>query len=220
MSVVNVATTGRSVNEHKAETWQQKLLRRFKEEPLVPIGVFATCVALVMAASKLGKPSESMSMNRWMRVRVIAQGATIAAIVGGSYFYKDKQQQPDAITTAEETKMKEKLEFEARMRAAEETHALEAALQREKEEKSKSIWRRFGLGYGKSSTPKDATPAAAPVAPAAVTTPPPKPISAPAVENPSPPRTESIWSWLGLSGAKASADASKKVGPSNAETKV
>ncbi len=176
-----------------------------------------------MAASKLGKPGESKSMNRWMRVRVIAQGATIAAIVGGSYFYKDKQQQPNAITTAEEAKTKEKLEFEARMRAAEETHALEAALQRQKEEESKSIWPRFSLGHGKSSTPKDAasaTPAAAPVAPAAVTNPPPKPISAPAVENPSPPRTESIWSRLGLSGAKASADASKKVGPSNAETKV
>ncbi|OAX37341.1 hypothetical protein K503DRAFT_693522, partial [Rhizopogon vinicolor AM-OR11-026] len=57
---------------------------KFKEQPLVPIGTLVTCGALIMAMVKMG-PGNSQSLNNWLRVRVIAQGATIAAVCAGTY---------------------------------------------------------------------------------------------------------------------------------------
>ena len=72
-------------------------------------------------------------MNHWLRARVVAQGATVAAIVGGGYVYGRNKPQQDAKAqanaAAEELRLKEKAEFEARLKAAEEAHALEESMQ-------------------------------------------------------------------------------------------
>ncbi|KAG2157095.1 hypoxia induced protein conserved region-domain-containing protein, partial [Suillus clintonianus] len=66
------------------ESYQEKAWRKFREQPLVPIGVLATCGALIMATVKMRR-GDSQSLNNWLRVRVIAQGATIAAVCVGTY---------------------------------------------------------------------------------------------------------------------------------------
>ena len=118
-----------------------------------------------MASTKVGKKGEAKSMNRWLRARVVAQGATIAAIVGGSYVYGHTKQQQEArqqqlAASAEELRLKEKLEFEARLKAAEETHELEQALEQAKTAKSEQrggLWTKLGW----SSSPQDASVASA-----------------------------------------------------------
>ncbi|KAI0695542.1 hypoxia induced protein conserved region-domain-containing protein [Cytidiella melzeri] len=194
MSVVHAHPEG-------VETWKQKLARRFKEEPLVPIGTALTCFALIMASRKVGKKGESQSLNRWFRARIIFQGATIAAIVVGSYAVKKNHDgAPQESPSAEELKLRERLEFEARLRKAEETHEFEQALRGGKpKEKEKSIFAKLGLGRGpagSASLNETSTPSAT-----ANTTPPPPPVNlehlatVPVVEATQP--RKSWWTWGG-----------------------
>ncbi|KAG2742459.1 hypothetical protein P692DRAFT_20750445, partial [Suillus brevipes Sb2] len=50
----------------------------------ISAGTLVTCGALVMAAVKMRRDG-SQSLNNWLRVRVITQGATIAAVCAGTY---------------------------------------------------------------------------------------------------------------------------------------
>ncbi|KAK9466228.1 hypoxia induced protein conserved region-domain-containing protein [Lipomyces arxii] len=62
-----------------------KLWYHCKEQPLVPVGILLTCAALTKSAIAVrqGKQREA---NRYFTARVVMQGLTLAALVGGSYY--------------------------------------------------------------------------------------------------------------------------------------
>ncbi|KAF9045607.1 hypoxia induced protein conserved region-domain-containing protein, partial [Panaeolus papilionaceus] len=110
------------------ETWSDKFARKFKENPWVPIGCFATCGALVMSAVKMRK-GKSKEMNHWMRARVVLQGLTLAALVAGSMSLRAARKASEGNQTeaelAEAKKQQDKAEFEMRLKGAEATTAME-----------------------------------------------------------------------------------------------
>ncbi|KAL8278993.1 hypothetical protein RQP46_008662 [Phenoliferia psychrophenolica] len=73
---------------HKS-TWD-RFSRKFIEEPLVPIGILATCIALGGATSALQKGNRTQ-FNKFLRYRVAAQGVTVVAALGGSVFYQQER---------------------------------------------------------------------------------------------------------------------------------
>ncbi|KAJ8495279.1 hypothetical protein ONZ45_g1789 [Pleurotus djamor] len=115
------------------ETYSEKAVRRFKQNPWVPIGTLATCAALITAMYKM-RQGDSRSFNRWLRVRVIAQGLTVAAMVGGTYTLGARnlqasraEEEQERIRRAEEKREEERRGFEERLRDAEEAHRAEMA---------------------------------------------------------------------------------------------
>ncbi|KAG9119807.1 Respiratory supercomplex factor 1, mitochondrial [Ceratobasidium sp. 392] len=68
------------------ETYISRGWKKCKEQPLVPAGIFATCVALIGATKHL-RSGDRTNFNRFLRFRVLAQGITIAACVGGTFIY-------------------------------------------------------------------------------------------------------------------------------------
>ncbi|KAI0089408.1 hypoxia induced protein conserved region-domain-containing protein [Irpex rosettiformis] len=191
MSVYHVQPDG-------VESWKEKFIRRFKEEPLVPIGTALTCFALIMASRKVGKKGESASLNRWFRARIVFQGATIAAIVAGSYAVKKQREgSPVESLSAEEQKMKEREEFEVRLRKAEETHAQEQAFRGGKpKEKEKGIFAKLGLGRGPAGSVMEEESLPPPVTSVSAVPAPPTPAETPTAE----PTQESGKSWLSWGG--------------------
>ncbi|KAG1886742.1 hypoxia induced protein conserved region-domain-containing protein [Suillus subluteus] len=111
---------------HTGESYQEKAWRKFREQPLVPIGILVTCGALIMAALKMRR-GDSQSLNNWLRVRVIAQGATIAAVCAGTYAMNSnvgdetrQTRQIDEIQAHREARAgRERKEFEDRLKDAE-----------------------------------------------------------------------------------------------------
>ena len=86
-----------------------------------------TTASLIIAASKLRR-RDSVSLNHWLRVRVVMQGLTVVAVVGGSWWYGQMKHQKEARAAAsavEQDKLVERLAFERRLRAAEEADKLE-----------------------------------------------------------------------------------------------
>ncbi|KAK1142819.1 Respiratory supercomplex factor 1, mitochondrial [Aspergillus melleus] len=80
-------------NPHfQEETGLQKFRRRFKEEPLIPLGCAATCYALYRAYRSM-KAGDSVEMNKMFRARIYAQFFTLVAVVAGGMFYKTERQQ-------------------------------------------------------------------------------------------------------------------------------
>ncbi|KAK4229251.1 hypoxia induced protein conserved region-domain-containing protein [Podospora fimiseda] len=73
------------------ETALQKMVRRLKEEPLIPIGVALTVAAFVSAYRSIRR-GDSVNANKMFRARVAAQGFTIACMVAGSYYYKEDRE--------------------------------------------------------------------------------------------------------------------------------
>ncbi|ANB13710.1 Rcf1p [Sugiyamaella lignohabitans] len=63
-----------------------KLARKAKEQPVVPIGMLLTCGALYMSARAL-RGGNSKLANRMFYWRVGLQGFTVAALVIGGYYY-------------------------------------------------------------------------------------------------------------------------------------
>jgi hypothetical protein len=83
-----------------------KVVRKVKEEPLVPLGIGLTVFAFVNAYRALRK-GDSKQANRMFRARVLAQGFTVIAMVAGSMYYsKDREK------TAELRKLKEQRDAE------------------------------------------------------------------------------------------------------------
>jgi len=76
-----ISSLRRDVNEHQ-ETAKEKFTRKLKANPLVPIGCLLTAGALSVGlwSFKSGKAGTS---QRMMRLRVLAQGFTVAALIGG-----------------------------------------------------------------------------------------------------------------------------------------
>ncbi|EIW53410.1 uncharacterized protein TRAVEDRAFT_133981 [Trametes versicolor FP-101664 SS1] len=106
------------------ESWGGKFERKFKENPFVPVLAGLTTVSLIVAGAKLRR-RDSASLNNWLRVRVLMQGLTIVAVVGGSWWYGQMKHQKEAANAAEQERVLQRAGFEARLRAAEEADKLE-----------------------------------------------------------------------------------------------
>lgn len=83
-----------------------------------------TTASLIIAATKLRR-RDSVSLNHWLRVRVIMQGLTVVAVVGGSWWYGQMKHQKEAAAAEEQERLLERAAFQARLRAAEEADRLE-----------------------------------------------------------------------------------------------
>ncbi|XP_060693116.1 HIG1 domain family member 2A, mitochondrial [Hemiscyllium ocellatum] len=70
------------LSKPKEEGFQEKFIRKTKENPFVPIGMLGTAGALTygLIAFKHGKTRQSQLL---MRARIFAQGFTVAAILVG-----------------------------------------------------------------------------------------------------------------------------------------
>ncbi|CAO1616883.1 unnamed protein product [Parajaminaea phylloscopi] len=72
------------------ETPKEKLIRKLKQEPLVPIGSLLTIGALTVASHYL-RTGNRASFNRALRWRIYFQGLTVVAAIGGVYYYGSGQ---------------------------------------------------------------------------------------------------------------------------------
>lgn len=107
---------------------------KLKEEPLIPAGAAVTVFALVQATRKMNRGDQN-SMNFWLRARVVAQGATVVALLGYSFFVgfgpfarpgkSDEQQERKALEAE-----KERARFTERMKEVEEAHFLDEGVRR------------------------------------------------------------------------------------------
>ncbi|KIW61981.1 hypothetical protein PV05_02037 [Exophiala xenobiotica] len=97
-------------NEFFEESRFQKLWRKIRQEPLIPVGCAATCYALYMATKSI-RAGDHHQTNRMFRARIYAQGFTLLALVAGSFFYKDERLKRKVFEAAlEEKKSAEKRE--------------------------------------------------------------------------------------------------------------
>lgn len=114
--------------------------------------------------------------------------------------------------SVEELKLKERLEFEERLRKAEENHAIEQSMRGEKpKEQEKGIWARLGLGRGPAGSVKASQVESKP---APTTLPPPIPPPIDHTQAASPASTaefpsKSSWSWFGR-GSSGSSGSDRK----------
>lgn len=81
----------------------QKVARKLKEEPLVPLGIGLTVFAFVNAYRALRK-GDSKQANRMFRARVMAQGFTVVAMVAGSMYYSKDREKTAELRKLEEQK--------------------------------------------------------------------------------------------------------------------
>ncbi|KAJ1855945.1 Respiratory supercomplex factor 1, mitochondrial [Coemansia sp. RSA 1822] len=126
---------------------ESKIVKKMKEEPLVPLGVGATVCALLYAAWGLHYKNIQQA-QRGMRGRVIMQGLTVCALVGYGVF-RNKDAGQDAQSNMRPINW-DKLEREAQEAEAMDSLAkgkqvspamekLIAQAKKEREEKAKSI---------------------------------------------------------------------------------
>jgi hypothetical protein len=66
----------------KVSLWNN-FKERIKEQPLVAAGLVATCGALIGATVFIRRGNRKAG-NQMLRLRVVAQGATILALLGGA----------------------------------------------------------------------------------------------------------------------------------------
>lgn len=86
----------------------QKVLRKLKEEPLVPLGTFLTCLAFYRAWRGV-RTGNQVQAQRMFRFRVAAQAFTVAAMVaGGLYYSEDRRRSKEARKAAEAKDAEEK----------------------------------------------------------------------------------------------------------------
>jgi hypothetical protein len=155
---ISIETSLTYPREFYEENRWQKLTRRLKEEPLVPLGMppairpmycltfsigcALTCWALYHASKSI-RSGDQQRTNRMFRARIYAQGFTIVAMVAGSMYWKsDRQKRKEFDEVVAERKAKEKndlwiKELEARDEEEKEIRA-------EKERRSKRLSDRFG----------------------------------------------------------------------------
>lgn len=110
LSASGVPSSFDSSPEFFEESRTQKLWRKLKQEPLIPIGCLATCYALYQATKSI-RLGDKTQTNRMFRARVYAQGFTLLALVAGSIFYQDERMKRKKFEEAlEEKKSSEKRE--------------------------------------------------------------------------------------------------------------
>lgn len=66
------------------ETGWEKMKRRMAEEPLVPVGCMLTAGVLIGGLRSFQRAADAKTQQRFMRARVVAQGATVVALAFGS----------------------------------------------------------------------------------------------------------------------------------------
>ncbi|EKD21816.1 uncharacterized protein L3040_005329 [Drepanopeziza brunnea f. sp. 'multigermtubi'] len=94
--------------EFYEENRWQKLFRRLKEEPLIPLGCGLTCWALFNASRSI-RAGDSNRTNRMFRARIYAQAFTLLAMLGGSMYWKtDRQKRKEFDDVLAEQKAQEK----------------------------------------------------------------------------------------------------------------
>ena len=92
------------------ETGLRKVLRRLKEEPLVPIGCILTVAAFTNAYRAM-KRGDHHGVQRMFRARIAAQGFTVVAMVaGGMYYAEDRNKQKELWKLKEQQNAEEKRE--------------------------------------------------------------------------------------------------------------
>lgn len=90
LSSSGVPSSFDSTPEFFEESRPQKLWRKLRQEPLIPLGCAATCYALYMATKSI-RAGDHHQTNRMFRARIYAQGFTLVALVAGSIFYQDER---------------------------------------------------------------------------------------------------------------------------------
>lgn len=147
----------------------QKLARKAKEQPLVPIGIVLTCGALHMSARAL-RVGDSRLANRMFYWRVGLQAFTVAALVVGGYMYGVKPSRPtdrDALLRAHAKEREamwleelERLDQEDKQRKARALAFRESAAANEKVEKEKNLREMFQEAKDKKKREQEAAVAA------------------------------------------------------------
>ncbi|RBR17118.1 uncharacterized protein FIESC28_06620 [Fusarium coffeatum] len=123
-------------SEFHNERPMQKVVRKIKEEPLIPLGIGLTTLAFVNAYRALRR-GDSKQANRMFRARVAAQGFTVFAMLAGSMYYqKDREKskelrQLQEQKDAEEKRQKWIRELEAR---DDEEKAMRARLEKRRQQ--------------------------------------------------------------------------------------
>ena len=128
------------VSDFYNENWVGKVLRRLREEPLVPLGVGLTVWAL-FGATRSMRQGDHKKTNLYFRRRLYAQAFTIAAMVAGNaYWQKDRVKRKE-----HEKQVAEKDRMEKRERWLKE---LEIRDEEEKAWKERMAKRRGGQEQG------------------------------------------------------------------------
>ncbi|KAI1421501.1 mitochondrial hypoxia responsive domain-containing protein [Xylaria sp. FL1777] len=117
------------------ETGFQRVSRKLREEPLIPLGTILTCAALYNAWRAMRR-GDHASVQRMFRARIGAQAFTVLAMVaGGAYYGADREKRKELIKLeaqkrAEERNQKWLHELEVR---DQEDKELQAAIKRKRE---------------------------------------------------------------------------------------
>ncbi|TRX91464.1 hypothetical protein FHL15_007688 [Xylaria flabelliformis] len=117
------------------ETGFQKVARKLREEPLIPLGTGLTCLALYNAWRAMRR-GDHAGVQRMFRARIGAQAFTVLAMVaGGAYYGADREKRKELIKLeaqkrAEERNQKWLHELEVR---DEEDKKLQAAMRRKRD---------------------------------------------------------------------------------------
>ncbi|KAK7756921.1 Respiratory supercomplex factor 1, mitochondrial [Diatrype stigma] len=79
------------------ETGWQKVTRKLRQEPLIPLGTALTCLALYNAWRAMRR-GDHEQVQRMFRARIGAQAFTVVAIVaGGAYYGADREKRAELI---------------------------------------------------------------------------------------------------------------------------
>ncbi|KAI1819128.1 mitochondrial hypoxia responsive domain-containing protein [Xylaria intraflava] len=147
--------------EHQ-ETGFQKIARKLREEPLIPLGTGLTCLALYNAWRAMRR-GDHVGAQRMFRARVGAQAFTVLAMVaGGAYYGADREKRRELIKLeaqkrAEERNQKWLHELEVR---DEEDKKLQAALKKKRERLEKRALEQDREREASAATaPSSTTPA-------------------------------------------------------------
>ncbi|CAH0486704.1 hypothetical protein KXD40_006267 [Peronospora effusa] len=73
------------MNGFPMETGWQKMKRRCQEEPLVPLGCLVTAGVLIGGLASFRRAADAATQQKYMRLRVAAQGATVIAMALGGF---------------------------------------------------------------------------------------------------------------------------------------
>ncbi|KAI0861278.1 mitochondrial hypoxia responsive domain-containing protein [Xylaria cubensis] len=117
------------------ETGIQKVARKLREEPLIPLGTGLMCLALFNAWRAMRR-GDHAQVQRMFRARIGAQAFTVLAMVaGGAYYGADREKRKELIKLeaqkrAEERNQKWLHELEVR---DEEDKKLQAAVRRKRD---------------------------------------------------------------------------------------
>lgn len=128
------------------ESGAQKVIRRLKEEPLIPVGCILTIAAFVNAYRAMRR-GDHHKVQRMFRARVAAQGFTVLAMVaGGMYYAEDRNKQKELWKLKQQQEAEEKRQKWIRELEARDEE--EKALQEKLEKRRKRMGERALTGTG------------------------------------------------------------------------